>query len=378
MPANDSPRLVALAPETRAELASWIVETWTAGDAVLPLDPGLEEPERRRLVERARPDLLRDRSGTRRLDDPEPSSRGTALVLPTAGSTGAPKLVELSRAALDAAARASNERLGAKSGDGWLCTLPLGHIAGVGILGRAAMTGSPVRVQERFDPGDLKGAAFTSVVPTMLVRLLDAGVDLRGFKAILLGGARIPEALLERARDAGANVVTTYGMTETCGGVVYDGVPLDGVSFSLTAEGVIRLSGLTLMTRYRGDPAATGEALVADGFLTRDRGRVTSDERLEVLGRIDDVIVSGGEKIDPAEVEAVLEQHPAVVEALVIGEPDDEWGERVIAQVVASDWIDLAEVRAFIRHHLAPYKVPREVRVVEELPRLPSGKPKRR
>jgi O-succinylbenzoic acid--CoA ligase len=233
-------------------------------------------------------------------------------------------------------------------------------------------------VREGFDLHEFptEGVAFTSLVPTMLVRLLDARVDLSGFKAILLGGARITDDLLRRAAEAGATVVTTYGMTETCGGVVYDGIPLEGVSFELSTAGTVRLSGPTLMTRYRGQAEET--SVNGGWFETNDRGRVGEDGRLEVVGRIDDVIVTGGENVDPAEVEAVLERHPAVREALVTGEPSDEWGERVVAQVVAGDSLDVDELKRFVSERLAAHKVPKEFSVVGDLPRLPSGKVKRR
>ncbi|MEA2499417.1 MAG: o-succinylbenzoate---CoA ligase [Actinomycetota bacterium] len=356
------PRTTVLRAATRAALADAISRALERGEAVLPIDPSLSEADAER-ISAAGDEVVRE---------------DTALVLPTAGSTGEPKLVELSRAALEAAATTSLERLGAGPQDRWLCCLPLHHIAGVGILTRSLVSGTEPEIHEVFDPAQVarSEAAFVSVVPTMLVRLLDAEIDLSRFKAVLLGGARISPALLQRAAEKGANVVTTYGMTETCGGVVYDGVPLDGVLVELSAERTIRLGGPTLMSGYLGRPDAT-RAVLRDGwFETSDVGAVV-DGRLEVIGRSDDVIITGGENVQPTEIESVLETHEDVVEALVVGREDDEWGERVVALLVTRGSVTPGELREFLDGRLAPHKVPKDLLFVHELPHLPSGKVRR-
>jgi O-succinylbenzoic acid--CoA ligase len=213
-----------------------------------------------------------------------------------------------------------------------------------------------------------------------LLRLLDAGVDLRRFRAILLGGAAASPALLDRARDAGAAVVTTYGMSETAGGCVYDGRPLDGVEVTIADDGRIRIRGPVVMTGYRLRPDLTAEVLSSDGWLTTgDLGEIAPDGRLAVKGRADDVIVSGGENVVAAEVAGVLAGHPDVVEVVVTGVLDEHWGQRVVAVLVARGERapSLSELREFCAGRLPQAATPRGLVVVDELPRLPSGKPDR-
>jgi O-succinylbenzoic acid--CoA ligase len=376
MPGPSRSRLVALSAPSRRLLAEAIVGGW-GKDALLPLDPALPEAERARILHAARLGAQRSPDGETEIG--REVAVGTQLVVPTAGSTGQPKLVELSRSTLEAAASASNRRLDAGPDDGWLCCLPLSHIAGLGIVVRTLVSGSELIVHDAFDPHEVAScdAAFTSVVPTMLVRLLDAGVDLARFKAILVGGAHVPPGLLERARACGAHVVTTYGMTESCGGVIYDGFPLEGVSVELEDDGRIRLAGATLMTGYLGDPVAT-ESVLRDGwFRTSDSGELDSRGALQVVGRIDDVIITGGENVYPTEVEGLLETHEAVAEALVTSLPDDRWGERVVAFVILRSPAGEDELKDHVASRAARHKVPKEISFVDDLPRLPSGKLRR-
>ncbi len=269
-------------------------------------------------------------------DDPAPRAvltgpvpPGVAAVVTTSGSTGLPKAVLLSGTALAASAAATTARLG---GEGrWLLALPAHHVAGVQVLLRSARAGAPAAVMELRDgfrpdgfaaaletaAGDGGGpVSRTSLVPTQVRRLLDdAGpglAALRSLDAVLVGGAAADPALLMRAREAGVRVVTTYGMSETCGGCVYDGVPLDRVSVTFEgadASGVGRvvLGGATVAEGYRGaDDAAAADFLPGRRFRTSDLGRIDADGRLEILGRADDVIVTGGEKVAPAAVERAL------------------------------------------------------------------------
>jgi O-succinylbenzoic acid--CoA ligase len=223
------------------------------------------------------------------------------------------------------------------------------------------------------------GCQYISLVPTQLRRLLDGGAPLNGFRAILLGGAAVQPEMLDEAAAAGAKVVTTYGMTETCGGCVYDGVPLDGVQVATDADGRIRISGPVLFSRYRLAPELTRAALQDGWFVTSDLGEL-SDGRLTVRGRSDDVINSGGEKVVAGEVEHVLRDCPGVDDVVVVGIPDPDWGERVTAMVVPADLAEppsLDEIRTYVRDRLPRYAAPRAMMIVGQLPMLPSGKPDR-
>lgn len=349
---------------------------WQRGAAILPVRPDLPPAETKRLLERARPAALVDASGETPLEGSVPVRAGTALCVPTAGSTGESKLVLLGHAALETAARLTNDHLGLRD-ERWLCALPLDHVAGLMILVRSRLAGTEPVVLPRFDAAAVAAAdaGVVSLVPTMLERLLAAGADVARFRWILLGGAAARPALLERARAAGARVARTYGMTETCGGVVYDGVPLDGVRVDTRRDGIVRLLTPTIMDGYRGDAGATAGAFEDGWFVTGDVGE-WDGSRLAVLGRADDVVVTGGEKVSPHEVESILASHPSVADVAVAGRADDEWGQRVMAYVVPAPGTHptSAELRAHVAAVAAPYKVPKEVVLVEEIPRLASGK----
>jgi O-succinylbenzoic acid--CoA ligase len=217
-------------------------------------------------------------------------------------------------------------------------------------------------------------------VPTQLVALLDQGVDLSRFRVVLLGGAAASADLLERARRSGARVVTTYGMSETAGGCVYDGLPLDGVDVAIRADGRIALRGPMMMKGYRLRPDLTAAAYDDGWLVTNDIGELAADGRLRVLSRMDDVIITGGENVVAGDVANELRRHAAVLDAEVIGVPDARWGERVVAVVVSrvEPPPSLAELREFCRAGLPAHALPRGLVVVAALPRLSSGKPDRR
>lgn len=370
-----------------------------SGPAILPLDPALPRPRLAGLIDAFAPDVLVTASGSERTAATGSGSRaGTgvaedvAVVLATSGSTGRPKAAELTAAALLASARASLARLGAAPGQRWLCCLPPHHISGLGILVRSLLAGSAPVMPAGPDAEHLVRAVFAaadggdrceyvSLVPTQLRRLLDAGAPVDGFRGILLGGAAAPGGLTAEAEAAGARVVTTYGMTETCGGCVYDGVPLDGVRVASRASGRIAIAGPVLFSRYRLDPALTAEVLDGGWFLTSDLGGPGPEGRLVVRGRADDVIISGGENVVAAEVESALRGHAGVRDAVVVGVPDPEWGELVTALVVADEGADpptLAGLRAAVGGTLPRYAAPRRLVLVPNIPLLTSGKPDRR
>jgi len=357
------------------------------GPAILPLDAGLPARRLAELIAALGPGSIEDAEGvtTVRSAQNEGVAESTAVVVSTSGSTGAPKGVELSAAALRHSARASLDRVGARPGERWLCCLPATHVAGLQVLVRSLVSGTEAALAERADAETVAGSgcAHVSLVPTQLQRLLlESGppTPLAAFSSVLLGGAAAPASLLDAARAAGVPVVTTYGMSETCGGCVYDGVPLDGVRVEIRdddeAQGRIWISGPVLLSRYRGQLA--GQAALRDGwFRTGDLGRLDSLGRLVVRGRADDIINTGGHKVVPGEVTAVLQTCPGVRDVAVLGQPDPEWGERVIAVVVPADPADppaLELLRLHVRERLPRYAAPSRVVMVDAVPMLPSGK----
>ena len=351
-------------PERVADLVLALTAALDGGPVAVPLGPGAAPP-------------------------PAQPPPGTAVVIATSGSTGAAKSVALSGAALRASAGATATRLGGPAR--WLLALPAEHVAGVQVIVRALLAGAPPQAQDLrdgFRPDAFAAATarlgpgprHTSLVPTQLLRLLEdggAGLDaLRDYRAVLVGGAALDAGLRARALDAGVRVVATYGMSETAGGCVYDGVPLDGVTADLDDGGRILLGGPTLATGYVGLPEETAAAFAGGRFRTGDLG-AWDGGRLVVLGRADDVIVTGGEKVPPAAVERVLAAQPGVLAACVVGVPDPEWGQVVGAAVVASGQPDAAAWRAAVRAELGRAAVPRRLVTVAALPVRGIGKPDR-
>ncbi|MCB0895153.1 MAG: AMP-binding protein [Nocardioides sp.] len=304
-------------------------------------------------------------------DDPDP------WVVETSGSTGAPKRVLLPRAAVLASVEASARRLGASGR--WLLALPPSYVAGLQVVCRSLVAGEePVLLD---DHDGLAAAAtamgdvdrFVSLVPTQLHRLLDTDADaLRTFHTVLLGGGPIDARLRGRAEAEGVQVVATYGSAETAGGCVYDGLPLDGVGVAIGEDGRIRLGGPVLFAGYDGDPERTAEVLVDGWFLTSDAGRLDEDGRLQVLGRLDDMVVSGGVNVPAAAVAARLREHPSVRAAEVLGVPDPEWGNRVVAFVVGG--IDIDQARDWVGERHPRSWAPRQLVRLETIPMLDNGK----
>jgi len=313
-------------------------------------------------------------------DEPEP------LVVETSGSTGRPKRVVLSRRAVLASVTATERRLGA--GGRWLLTLPVSYVAGLQVACRSLVAGHrPVLLEEHASfveatasMGDDPAARFVSLVPTQLHRMLDQPDEvaaLRTFHTVLLGGGPVDAGLRARAAEAGVRVVATYGSSETAGGCVYDGYALDGVALAIGRGGRIRIGGPTLFDGYEGDPELTASALEDGWFLTSDAGRLDEDGRLHVLGRLDDVVVSGGVNVPTPAVAARLRAHPGVVAAEVLGVPDEEWGHRVVAFVVAPGGLSLEEARAWVGAAHPRSWAPRRLLVLDEIPLLDNGKPDR-
>ena len=370
------PRLVALDLAAGPGFVDALRRAWDAGDAVLPVDPRLPGPAVAALLEAMRPAAVVDGNGTHRRRGGEPAESGDALVVATSGTTGAPKGVVLTHPAVRASALATSARLGVDPGrDRWLACLPLGHIGGLAVVTRALVTGTPCTVLERFDAAAVEaqagaGATLVSLVATALGR-----TDVSGFRAVLLGGAAPPDRLP-------ANVVTTYGMTETGSGVVYDGTPIEGVEVRTdaqdgVAEGEVLVRGPMLFRGYRD---GTDRRHEDEWFATGDAGRLRPDGTLSVLGRIAEVIVTGGEKVWPEPVERLLATHPRVSQVAVWRRSDPEWGQRVVAWVVPTDPAvppALDELADMVASRLARWAAPRELVVVPALPRAPGGKPRR-
>jgi O-succinylbenzoic acid--CoA ligase len=298
-------------------------------------------------------------------------------VVATSGSSGSPKQVVLRREAVLASAGASAARVG---GTGpWLLALPSSYVAGLNVVVRSLLAGHrPVVLGDRAPRRAGLAGGYLSLVPTQLHRWLDHPADvevLAAFDTVLIGGGPIDPALRTRADAAGITLVATYGMAETCGGCVYDGLPLDGVGLALAEDGRVRLTGPMLFEGYLDDPVATDEVLVDGWFVTGDAGRLDEDGRLQVVGRVDDMVVSGGVNVPAAAVAARLREHPRVQAAEVVGIADEEWGNRVVAVVVGS--VALEEARDWVSARHPRAWAPRQVVVVPALPMLGNGKPDR-
>jgi O-succinylbenzoic acid--CoA ligase len=315
------------------------------------------------------------------------SLNAPAVVIHTSGTSSSPKPVELTYSNLLWSALGSAVALGLDPDERWLCALPLSHVGGLSILVRSAIYGTTAVIHERFETDRVlhalreEGITLVSLVATTLARLLDAGLEHPpSLRCALTGGGPVPGALVERAAKAGVPVSMTYGLTESCsqvttspgaaltGGKLGAGPPLFCTQVRCAEDGEILVSG----------PTVAPGMLAGDGWLhTGDLGTLDDRGRLSVTGRKADTIVSGGENVAPSEVEAVLESHPAVLEAAVVGRPDEQWGEAVTAIVRAREGatLDEASLRAHCTAALAPYKVPKQLLLRSDpLPRTRSGK----
>lgn len=330
---------------------------------------------------------------------------GTAVVVTTSGSTGIPKSVVLSRDALTSSALSTADRIGDGS---WLLALPAGYVAGLQVLVRAIIADrEPAIMSGSFTPQAFAAAAlmmvsterghliptFTSLVPAQLMKLLDAAehdsavlAAIRSFERILIGGQALPPATLERAQAVGVRIVRTYGSTETSGGCVYDGHPLGGVSVRISG-GEVQVAGPTLADGYLGDPEMTDAVFLrgADGtrwYRTGDAGILEGDV-LRVRGRIDNVIVSGGVNISLDQVERFVRTIPGLASAVVVGIPDERWGEASVIVTTRgealrrSESVQLDEARAAVAEGIGAHARPVRLVLVDEIAALPSGKPDR-
>lgn len=346
------------------------------GAVAVPVDLRLGAPERARRTTGCAVTVDRPLEHADPVLAPGHDLAAPAVVIHTSGTTADARPVELTYGNWLWSALGSAVALGLDPAERWLCTLPLSHVGGLSILLRSAIYATTAELHDGFDAGCAvaalqDGATLVSVVATTLSRLLDAGLEHPPrLRAALVGGGPIPPALLERARAAGVRTVTTYGLTEACSQVTTGGPALFCTRVRIEA-GEILVSG----------PTVASGAADADGWMrTGDLGALDGHGALTVVGRAADTIVSGGENVAPAAVEAVLSGHPEVVEAGVFGVPDPEWGERVTATIVlvAGSTATSDDLRAYCQARLAGHEVPKMFRYSSSLPKTSSGKLLRR
>ncbi len=385
MARSDEADLVAVVARG-AQAANAIARAWDRGQAVAPLDPRAPDERLRARLAHLRPTHLDRGDGPRLLDGGARVPAAVGAVMATSGTTGEPKAVQLGHDALAASARAVHAVIGIEPHDAWLCCVPVHSVAGLAILARSRALDVPVTVHERFDPDAVAhapdhGATLVSVVATMLGRLLERDAAMERFRVVLLGGGPAPPRLVQAASRRGVPVATTYGQTETGGGCVHDGRALPGVDVTLAHDGEILVRGPVVMRGYHRDAAATRAAFTPDGRLrTGDVGTFDVDGRLRVVDRLRDIVITGGVNVSPTAVEDVLLEHPAVRDVCIAGTLDPEWGERIVAYVVPTEGCappSLQALRDFGRDRLVAAELPRELRLVTEIPRTPGGKPRR-
>ncbi|HWF36847.1 MAG TPA: AMP-binding protein [Solirubrobacteraceae bacterium] len=371
--------LVAVTLAPGADFAAAVHGCLLLGAPAVPIDLRLTAAEREARMRGVAAAVGEPLDGPPLGDVPPHHADAVAAVMHTSGSTAAPKRVDLTYGNWLWNALGSAVALGLDPDERWLCPMPLAHVGGLSILLRSTIYATTVVLPGRFeveavtrelsDPG--RGITLVSLVPTMLSRLLDAGLEHPPtLRWALLGGGPIPPALLSRARAAGVPVAPTYGMTEACSQIATHGWPLTGVQLRVADDGELLVRG----------PIVAPGALGPDGWLhTGDLGTLDDRGRLTVIGRRSETIVTGGENVAPAEVEAVLLEHDAVADAAVHARADAEWGERLVASVVLREGADagVEELRLHCAARLAGFKVPKTIEFTDALPRTVSGKLRR-
>jgi O-succinylbenzoic acid--CoA ligase len=382
--------VAALTMHPRREEVVLLHALMKLGAVALPLSPQLTDAERAAVLSSERPavdlndaaELTQTEADLPLLGEHDMDDLQCRIL--TSGTSGEPRPVGLTYGNFLFSAVGSAFNIGVHPNDRWLCCLPLSHVAGLSIVIRSVIYGTTAVLLDGFDTEQVASTLVSgdisvlSLVPTQLIRLLEAGADLSGPRAILIGGGPVPPDALREALDRGATVVQTYGMTETCSQVTTL-APAD-------AERKVGSAGRPLLTTHvrieseeilvQGPTVAPG-GYESDGWLhTGDLGHIDDEGFLYVTGRASEMIVTGGENVMPAEVEAVLVAHPAVADAAVFGRPDPEWQEAVCALVVLGDGAEASEedLRAHCAGSLAPFKVPKRVEFVSSLPRTASGK----
>lgn len=361
------PGLIALDIGPSDRFVSALGEVWDRGDTALPIDPRLPDPVRKQLLAALKPTELWSVSRKEVLLDGEETEPGDALVVATSGTTGDPKGVVLTMAAVRAAAAITSDALEVDlDTDRWLLCLPVAHMGGLSVVTRSLITGVPIialpGIEKRaVESAAGRGATLTSLVPAALKDL-----DVSRFRKVLLGGSAIPA-------NRPSNAIATYGLTESAGGVVYDGRSLPGVELRID-DGEIVMRSPTLLRTYRlaDDPKSS------DGWLpTGDLGQLSDDGTLTVHGRKDELIISGGHNVFPGHVERALASHPEIADVAVAGRPSEKWGTAVTAIVVPTDGANpptLDSLRGWAKARLPFYAAPTAVELVASIPRTAIGK----
>jgi O-succinylbenzoic acid--CoA ligase len=362
-------RLIALDMPASKTFVELVQRVWSNGDAVLPIDQRLPQHGKKLLLDAMGPsEIINASFDSSALPDGRPTQDGEALVIVSSGSTGSPKGIIHTHSSILAGAQASASRLQLNASDHWLVCIPVSHVGGFSVISRAMHTGAALSLHPNFDVTAVRQAAENGATHTSLVATALSRIDTSLFKTILLGGSSAPANLPN-------NVITTYGMTETGGGVVYNGEPLSNVEIKIE-EGEIYLRCPMLTCGYRNDQTLS----LKDGwYATGDMGEINNG-KLSVHGRKTDMIITGGENVWPSAVEASLSSHPMINQVVVRGTPDTNWGQRVVAYVVLIGSLNTSEeslltnLREHVKHTLPAFCAPQQLIVLNQIPRTSLGK----
>ena len=363
-------RLIALDMPASKAFVELVQLVWSNGDAVLPIDQRLPIANKKLLIDAMAPSEIFDANFTSSsVANGRPMQDGDALVIASSGSTGTPKGIIHTHSSILAGAQASASRLQLTPHDHWLVCIPVSHVGGFSVIARALHTGAALTLHPTFDANEVNKASNDGVTHTSLVATALSRIDTSLFQSILLGGSSAPANLP-------SNVTTTYGMTETGGGVVYNGMPLDNVEIKIV-EGEIQLRCPMLMRAYRNDQI---DSLNNDWYATGDMGVFDDSGKLSVHGRRTDMIITGGENVWPAVIEGIITSHPLIKEVVIRGMPDPIWGQRVVAYVVLHDSVQISEahllsdLREHVKQSLPAFYAPQQVIVLSTIPRTSLGK----
>jgi O-succinylbenzoic acid--CoA ligase len=366
-------KLVGIDIPLSAEFVRALQDIWNAGDCAFPIDQRLVQKQKAQLVDEFFVDEIVTTEGRSVLETQGSTiADNDAVLFTTSGSSGTPKGVIHTHDSLRANADIVARHFGDTSQMHWLACLPPSHVGGFGVISRALIWNCQLTTLAQFDTEQVDSLARQGVTHTSLVATALGRINSELFERILLGGAKPPPNLPP-------NVTTTYGLTETMGGVVYNRTALSGIEISISEEQEILVRGPVLMNRYYQQQL--GHPIDVDGWLhTGDLGTMSVDNQLSVTGRRSELIISGGENIWPEAVEAALTSHPDVNDVCVVGIDDQEWGQRVVAFIVAaktSQTHSLAEWRDHVAKTLPRFMAPRQVVLVDSIPRSALGKPQR-
>jgi len=340
---------------------------WDNDDAIFPLDQRLPLAARQLILNVVKPTIMATIDGDTRVDG-IPVESGDAVVVATSGTSGVAKAAVLTMSAVEASARATTERLNVSLRDTWLACLPPSHVGGLSVITRSLIMGTSLIPVPSFSPDSYEEAAKSGATLVSLVSTALQRIDPSLFRTIVLGGSR-------QASQLPANCVTTYGLTESGSGVVYNGKALRGVELEIR-DSIVYIKAPMLLRAYRDGSVP----LDSNGwFCTGDRGSISDDGVLQIEGRDSDLIISGGENIWPENVEDALRDFPDVTDLCVAGVPDPEWGHAVHVWLVttSTDKPSLNAVRAHVKQNLPAHCAPRQVHIVSEIPRTALGKPQR-